>query len=488
MEDNVNSINNIFGLICDTSSESIISIDSLLTSLNHICSYESFLQYKTHLLHTMNDIKDSLQYINDLSYRQIHHTQSEPSCDNTPKTQLEFTSKSLGLKYNYDEYLSKMFPVNNQSPNLPVDTSGLAYNYELLPKATSSVQRNYEYVPKEKQISQREREHSVVNNDNNSNNNNNVNNKQYQQASAPSQMPSTSVTGGVNHNNSNNENNNNNEQDKENTSTPQQQQQQQSPNIVQDLPPTPKQQRPNTVIIKQNIINPKKKKVARVTDLVTKINSDQELYDLTVQLFGENILDKLMSLTTEEIFIENVEKTVEEIERLRSNDTESSNINNNNNPKLSSQRIPIKHSLRNQLLNPSHTPKEDNTNINVYQELPDTKPSQDEEATRAYADELLAKSGLLERFPKTPQSAVSKSVKGKEKKKQVITGYKNSGEMYYHPKIFMNYMSQYGQYFDSSLQNGGSSKLPPYDKRKNRKVVSPVRKYIYSASNKENNA
>ena len=487
MEDNVNSINNIFGLICDTSSESIISIDSLLTSLNHIWSYESFLQYKTHLLHTMNDIKDSLQYINDLSYRQIHHTQSEPSCDNTPKTQLEFTSKSLGLKYNYDEYLSKMFPVNNQSPNLPVDTSGLAYNYELLPKATSSVQRNYEYVPKEKQISQREREHSVVNNDNNSNNNNNVNNKQYQQASAPSQMPSTSVTGGVNHNNSNsNENNHHNEQDKENTSTPQQQQQQPSPNIVQDLPPTPKQQRPNTVIIKQNIINPKKKKVARVTDLVTKINSDQELYDLTVQLFGENILDKLMSPTTEEIFIENVEKTVEEIERLRSNDTESSNINNNN--KLSSQRIPIKHSLRNQLLNPSHTPKEDNTNINVYQELPDTKPSQDEEATRAYADELLAKSGLLERFPKTQQSAVSKSVKGKEKKKQVITGYKNSGEMYYHPKIFMNYMSQYGQYFDSSLQNGGSSKLPPYDKRKNRKVVSPVRKYIYSASNKENNA
>ena len=487
MEDNVNSINNIFGLICDTSSESIISIDSLLTSLNHIHSYESFLQYKTHLLHTMNDIKDSLQYINDLSYRQIHHTQNEPSCDNTPKTQLEFTSKSLGLKYNYDEYLSKMFPINNQSPNLTVDTSGLAYNYEL-PKATSSVQRNYEYVPKDKQISQREQEHEherVINNNNNNvvSNNNTSNNKQYQETSVPSQIPSVSVAGGVNHNNNNN-NNKNNEQDKENT--PQQQQQQQpSPNIVQDLPPTPKQQRPNAVVIKQNIINPKKKKVARVTDLVTKINSDQELYDLTVQLFGENILDKLMSPTTEDIFIENVEKTVEEIERLRSNDTESSNINNNNNTKLSSQRIPIKHSLRNQLLNPSHTPKEEN---NIYQELPDTKPSQDEEATRAYADELLAKSGLLERFPKTPQSAVNKSVKGKEKKKQVITGYKSSGEMYYHPKIFMNYMSQYGQYFDSSLQHGGNSKLPPYDKRKNRKVVSPVRKYIYSASNKDNNA
>jgi hypothetical protein len=52
----------------------------------------------------------------------------------------------------------------------------------------------------------------------------------------------------------------------------------------------------------------------------------------------------------------------------------------------------------------------------------------------------------------------------------------------------MNYMSQYGQYFDSSLQHGGNSKLPPYDKRKNRKVVSPVRKYIYSAGNKDNNA
>ena len=472
MEDNVNSINNIFGLISDTTSESVISIDSLLTSLNHIHSYESFLQYKTHLLHTMNDIKDSLQYINDLSYRQIHHTQTNPY-DSTTKTQLEFTSKSLGLKYNYDEYLSKMFPVNNQSPNLPVDTSSLAYNYDL-PKATSNVQMNYEYVPKEKQTSQREHKHEhVVHSNNNDNNSNNNVNKQHQQASTPSQMPSTSNTSNTNYNNINN---NDNEHDT--------QQQQQSPNTVQDLPLTPKPLHPNAVVIKQNIINPKKQKVARVTDLVTKINSDQELYDLTVQLFGENILDKLMSPNTEDIFVENVEKTVEEIERLRSNDTESSN---NNTTKLSSQRIPIKHSLRNQLSNPSsHTPKDDNNN--QYQEFPDTKPSQDEEATRAYADELLAKSGLLEKFPKTPQCVVNKNVMNKEKKKQVNSGnsYKSKGDMYYHPKIFMNYMSQYGQYFDSSLQNGGNSKLPPYDKRKNRKVVSPLRKYIYSASSKDN--
>ena len=101
MEENVNSINNILGVISNTSSESLISINSLLTSLNYISSYESFLQYKTHFLHIMNDIKDSLQYINDLSYRQIHHMQRDPS-NSVPKCQLEFTSKSLGLKYNYD--------------------------------------------------------------------------------------------------------------------------------------------------------------------------------------------------------------------------------------------------------------------------------------------------------------------------------------------------------------------------------------------------
>ena len=44
-------------------------------------------------------------------------------------------------------------------------------------------------------------------------------------------------------------------------------------------------------------------------------------------------------------------------------------------------------------------------------------------------------------------------------------------------------MSQYGQYFDSSLQHGGMSKLPPSNKTKNTRIISPVRKYIYSSSN-----
>ena len=453
MEDKTNSSQNIFELISETSLESLHTTDYIFTALNDIQSYEYFLQYKPQIQLAMKDIKDSLQYIYELSNKQQNNQQNKMigTIQQANKNQIEFTSKSLGLRYNYDPYLTKMFPVNNNSYNIDNtnNNTGLAYEYDLSNKSS-----NYKYPPKNEQI--------------NTFDNNYKSNSYFTQTF---QLPS-SITNKFNYNNKSNVILNENKVNPIN-------QPQINENILQ------KNQTQFIQPSHQNMPHSKKKKVSRVTDLVMKINSDQELYDLTIQLFGDDILDKLMSPNVEIPFIENIEKTIDEIERLRANDTDELNNNNDNNPLNDNkpQPIQIKNSLRNQI---SKTQKKENT--------PNTKQIQDEETTQAYVDELLVKSGLLGKYPKTPQGFDSNFpiqndiVQSKSKKHIKRSNFRgnnsrSNSEIYNHPKIFMNYMSQYGQYFDSSLQHGGMSKLPPSNKTKKIRIISPVRKYIYSSSN-----
>ena len=457
MEDKINPSQNIFGLISETSLESLRSTDYIFTALSEIHSYEYFLQYKPQMQQAMKDIKDSLHYIYDLSNTLLNNQQNKV-VDTTQQeniNQMEFTSKSLGLRYNYDPYLTKMFPVNNNLYNMDNNNTGLSYEYDLPLKSG-----NYKCTPKNEQV-------KAFDNDYKRN--------FTQHSHLPSSMRSE-----LNYNSYNKNNVNLNESKVNPTSQPQQ-----NENILS------KSQTKLTQTSHQNIPHAKKKKASRVTDLVMKINSDQELYDLTIQLFGDNVLDKLMSPNVEIAFIENVEKTIEEIERLRANDTEE--LNNNTPPTDNNVKpIQIKHSLRNQLSSIPKTQKKENSS-NVI--IADTKPIQDEEPTQAYVDDLLVKSGLLDKYPKPPQGfdknipVQDDKVKNKKYTKRSNLSGNNSrsnSEIYNHPKIFMNYMSQYGQYFDSSLQNGGMSKLSPCDKTKNKQIVSPVRKYIYSSSNINN--
>ena len=53
------------------------------------------------------------------------------------------------------------------------------------------------------------------------------------------------------------------------------------------------------------------------------------------------------------------------------------------------------------------------------------------------------------------------------KDKQRDPNNNNNNTKYPHPKLFINYTSQYGNYFDTPLQRGGLSKIPSYIKHKN---------------------
>lgn len=63
-----------------------------------------------------------------------------------------------------------------------------------------------------------------------------------------------------------------------------------------------------------------KQKASRVADLVMKFNFDSEMNEMICQLFGEDVIDRLMSSEVTDDLIDRVEESVNEIERLREKD------------------------------------------------------------------------------------------------------------------------------------------------------------------------
>ena len=63
-----------------------------------------------------------------------------------------------------------------------------------------------------------------------------------------------------------------------------------------------------------------KQKASRVANLVMKFNFDSEMNEMICQLFGEDVIDRLMSSEVTDDLIERVEESVNEIERLREKD------------------------------------------------------------------------------------------------------------------------------------------------------------------------
>ena len=403
MENKSGSIKNILGIITDTSDESLQSVEYLNTVLNDIRSYDMFVKYLVNMKQAIKDIKDSFQYINELAKRCINYEcESESGCcnDNDNGNDVlkdgEFTSKSLGLRYNYDAYINKMFPKDKNGNS----------NWDNLAPCSFQNDGGVQMLNKSKEGKMNLSEYVAMNNNN------------------PDK-------GGV-------------------------------------------------CNLKQMISNPKKQKVSKVTDIIIKINSDQELYDLLSQLFGDNIIEKLTSTNIDNIFIENIEKTIQEIERLRLND--NNNIEQQQQNQTQNQQLQIKQPLRSKLLQ-----IEESNNL-FYESPTHPKPTHKNDETTntfTYSDELLSRTGLLpkqhhssynneqqtkshsttKQNPKHQRTSSKHSINKDNKDKQ--HNLNNNNTKYPHPKLFINYTSQYGNYFDTPLQRGGLSKIPSYIKHKN---------------------
>ena len=407
----------------------------ILNAINNILTFQDFQQYKPEILKAIMDIKDTIilslkEKQQNNSYDQNYYLQNNTNLNQSYNKNYSI-SNTLGLRYNYDAYLNTD-SVKNSLTNT-MNENETPQNYEFQNMNFENVQ-NYQKdnnpnniitnipLPQNYQQISNYKEPNI-------NNNQNLINIQNQ-----------------NFNNNFNEDNNYKINNKENIN-----------NDKQD----------------------KKTQISKVADLVMKINNDEGVYEILSKLFGENLIDKLLSRKDEK-FVLGVEEAIREIEELRRKDLEDEkNINKNS---ININNInPLFYESgdnKNYIKSDNNTIDNNNTNKNTLNQK------------KSYADELLMKHGLLNpnsNFlnPISKSMKISKIIKNESERKNepykefsfensLRVGMKsrksniirsNSSHINNNKK-FNNYTSGYGHYFDESLQNGGKSKLTSFKQNK----------------------
>ena len=418
----------------------------ILSAINSISNYQDFQQYKPEILKAILDIKETI--LNSLKekqqnyeYQQNNYLQKNLNLNENYNRNNNYSiSNTLGLRYNYDAYLNTD-SVNNSLKNTISEIDN-QQNYEF-----QNMNNDYDYDNNQ-------------NFQNENNLNNIISNIPIEQNYNFQQMQNYYEQNNNNDNMMNiqngNYNNNNNED--------------------------------NNMILNQNQsqnnidMTDKKKQISKVADLVMKINNDDGIYEILSKLFGEDLIDKLISRKDEK-FILGVEEAIKEIEELRRKDEELENINN----KKNNTNNPLFYeSGENPILSNNNT-IENNNSISINNK--NNKNTLNKK--KSYADELLMKHGLLNTNYSsgtlTNKSIImSKKIRNdSEKSDRKNEPYKEfnfenslrigmkkknnfrSNSSYNNGKKFNNYTSGYGHYFDESLQNGGFSKLSSYKQKGN---------------------
>lgn len=498
---------NIFEIISNTNNNSLTAVDFIYQALSALNTYDDFEKFKSQIFEAVYDIRESLQYVNDLVIKEIEEKPLQQNIQEEAKnvnyyTDNNITSNTLGLRYNYDAYLNQ----NNQKVSSTQDNVGQSQAQQLYfdySKGSIYDQKPNNTFSNEKPSFQLKDQYNISNDKTNMqyqfhNTINNTTNEEepINEQNPPQQYQKEQYL----------EEENNYNKMVAQTPIPQQPPTLNNPYLPQKSTSDPldnlvyesKGNENSNAIDKATL---KKQKISRVADLITKINSDQELYDIIIQLFGEGILDELMSSKVDDGLVNNVEKSINEIERLRKNDLENSSDEN-----VPQQPEPIRPTFKTPPQNKVVPPQRP-----LYYQSPNTESAnqmnQTSQMNKSYAEELLASKGLVNKYPKTVQTILSKTgplnISGYgEKIKPKFSGEfnyerslrfgnnrlnqsskKNKSKTIVHQKAFVNYTSPHGHYFDSSLQNGGVSKLPTYlSKSKNKRAFSPVREYIKSST------
>ncbi len=239
-----------------------------------------------------------------------------------------------------------------------------------------------------------------------------------------------------------------------------------------------------------------RQKASRVADILMKINSNDILYDIITRMYSDKIFDELMSSKVNFDLIEKIEKTINEVNRLEEEESkkikEQKKYNNNienKNEKYKNLNELKEINNNNEYYNDN---KINNLNINNSKNERNKVP-------------------IPENFKKIKYSKVNKEMKKKNINKTLLVNdkfrkikqfsfdnyFKRSGSENLtnrrenNGKFFNNYTSIQGGYFDSSLQNGGESKLSFLNnsvtnchKTKNfQNLQSPVKDYIENKVN-----
>lgn len=257
-----------------------------------------------------------------------------------------------------------------------------------------------------------------------------------------------------------------------------------------------------------NFSSNKRNRASRIADIVLKINSSPETQAIIIQIFGDNILEPLMSNTNESL-IERLEQTIEEIEKLKEKDNELEN-------QIKSER---QHSSKRNI-----NPYQNEKAHTIIEEKDETTYDKNEyENDKKYYDE---RERNISPNPELNKNYDIESINSKHMNNKSFENYKNRNK--YHisnkivktamnnndgynnnfeeslrkynrdslntsnglstisnpGKVFKNYTTPYLNYFDPPLQKGGYSKL---ENKLYRSKSKPKSKKSYNFSQLDSN-
>lgn len=396
----------------------------ILMALNNIKNYNEFIEYKEEIEKAVYDIRNSITDI--INQRKDY----KPNLNNSNGSNVNKSSISqmLGLKFNYDAYLNDLNINNSNQIN-----SNLNYNNQ------NNINDNYENKENENFQNDNLEENNI--NVENINNKKNIGLMSFKDENIdfePQQNKDDNIIYNksirnkfkISHNNNNNNLNNNNiKNDFINKDKNKVIKQKEIPNDINKKIPSNINQNKN----KTQSTSYKKDKLSLIADIIMKINSEDEYYEILTKLFGNDLTDKLMSSDVSDELLEAVQHSIKEIDELKKRD----NLNEEQNQKkeeINQEEIeeePRKFPA-NEIMGPNikdkNNKKFNKEGNNVYQEFD------------------------FKKNLRRNENSEGKKAKNKSN---------NNGKK---EKPFISATSVYGNYFDPPLQKGGISKLDDYKK------------------------
>ena len=384
----------------------------ILLALNNIKNFTEFNEYKEEIIKAVYDIRNSITNItntNNIIQPNINE-QIESNKNNSS------ISSMLGLKFNYDAYL-KDFNINNYNNQISFSNSNGNFNY----MKQNNINEYNDLNNMDENINDKKNSGLMSLKEENMNfdaQENKEDNAIYNKSIRNRFKGSKKNNGNANMNEIKNENKEKNRliNLKENSNDI-------NKNIQADINP-----KKNKNLNSQY----KKDKLSLIADIIMKINSEDEFYEILTKLFGNDLTDKLMSSDVSDELLEAVQNSIKEIEELKKKDNLNEELNqkkeeiNQEEIEEEPRKFPVNEIMGANVKDKNN--KKFNKEVNnVYQEF-DFKKN-------------LRKNDNFE---------------GKKKNKINNNGKKE--------KPFISATSAYGNYFDPPLQKGGISKLDDYKK------------------------
>ena len=384
----------------------------ILLALNNIKNFTEFNEYKEEIIKAVYDIRNSITNITN-SKNIIQPNINEQIESNKNNSSI---SSMLGLKFNYDAYL-KDFNINNYNNQISFSNSNGNFNY----MKQNNINEYNDLNNMEENMNNKKNSGLMSLKEENMNfdaQENKEDNAIYNKSIRNRFKGSKKNNGNINVNEIKNENKEKNRliNLKENSNDI-------NKNIQTDINPK-----------KSKNLNSqyKKDKLSLIADIIMKINSEDEFYEILTKLFGNDLTDKLMSSDVSDELLEAVQNSIKEIEELKKKD----NLNEEQNQKkeeINQEEIEEE---------PRKFPVNEIMGANVK-----------DKNNKKFNKEV---NNVYQEFDFKKNLRKNDNFEGKKKNKINNNGKKE--------KPFISATSAYGNYFDPPLQKGGISKLDDYKK------------------------